>query len=366
MKRLFSAAKAGHAGTLDPLASGILPVLFGEATKFSAFLLDADKEYVAEVQLGVTTTTGDAEGQVTARSSLEIDDTAISAALERFRGESEQVPPMHSALKHGGRPLYEMARAGVVVARKARKISIRELELLERSGSRLTIRLSCSKGTYIRVFAEDLGRVLGTGAHLAALRRTRAGRLRVGSGFEPDVEIGPLMHERAVAKCAAHVGDALARGGRLLAGGRRHRLGRYFFEPTVIADATDDMAIFSEETFGPIAALARFSDEGEVVHGRAGVNRQHRVQAALEGIDFNPTILGRRPVPPDGVDVAVGSGGGFAGLRGGPGVVADDADLRADERGCVREEVRRGDRPVLEGMHSGAEARSVERLAASG
>jgi tRNA pseudouridine55 synthase len=178
-KRLFAAAKAGHAGTLDPLASGVLPVLFGEATKFSAFLLEADKEYVADVELGTSTTTGDAEGEVTMRSSLQVADDAIAAALERFRGDSEQIPPMHSALKHGGRPLYRLAREGLQVDRPARRISIRELELLERSGARLRLRLACSKGTYVRVFAEDLGKVLGSGAHLAALRRIRAGRFRI-------------------------------------------------------------------------------------------------------------------------------------------------------------------------------------------
>jgi tRNA pseudouridine55 synthase len=182
-KRLFQAAKAGHTGTLDPLASGLLPVLFGEATKFSAFLLDADKEYVAEIELGTSTTTGDAEGEITARSSLQVNEDAIAAALPRFRGEIEQIPPMHSALKKDGRPLYRMAREGLVVARKPRRIAIRELELLGRAASRLRVRLVCSKGTYVRVFAEDLGAVLGTGAHLAALRRTRAGRFGISQAF---------------------------------------------------------------------------------------------------------------------------------------------------------------------------------------
>ena len=178
-KRLLGAAKAGHAGTLDPLASGVLPVLFGEATKFSSFLLDADKEYYADVLLGVRTTTGDAEGEILSRSPVEIDDAAIPSVLERFRGEIDQVPPMHSALKYGGTPLYEMARQGVTVARAPRRVAIRELELLERSGERLRIRVACSKGTYVRVLAEDLGSALGPGAHLSALRRTVAGRFRI-------------------------------------------------------------------------------------------------------------------------------------------------------------------------------------------
>jgi tRNA pseudouridine55 synthase len=178
-KRLFGAAKAGHAGTLDPLASGLLPVLFGEATKFSSFLLEADKEYVADVRLGVRTTTGDAEGEVISRSTVEIDDTAVVSVLERFRGEIDQVPPMHSALKYGGKPLYELAREGITVPRAPRRIAIRELELLERSGEQLRIRVACSKGTYVRVLAEDLGAALGPGAHLTALRRTVAGRFRI-------------------------------------------------------------------------------------------------------------------------------------------------------------------------------------------
>jgi tRNA pseudouridine55 synthase len=178
-KRLLGAAKAGHAGTLDPLASGVLPLLFGEATKFSSFLLDADKEYLADVRLGVRTTTGDAEGEVVASGAVQVDDVALESALGRFRGEMDQVPPMHSALKYGGRPLYEIARQGGTVPRAPRRIAIRSLELLERSGEVLRILVSCSKGTYVRVLAEDLGAALGCGAHLAALRRTAAGGFRI-------------------------------------------------------------------------------------------------------------------------------------------------------------------------------------------
>ena len=178
-KRLFRAAKAGHSGTLDPLASGLLPVLFGEATKFSRFLLDSDKGYLAEVHLGVTTATGDAEGEVTRRRRVAVNDGAIEAALARFRGESAQVPPMHSALKRNGRPLYELARQGTVIAREPRRVVIRTLEYLGRSGDVFQLRVLCSKGTYLRTLAEDLGAVLGTGAHLSALRRTVAGRFTV-------------------------------------------------------------------------------------------------------------------------------------------------------------------------------------------
>ena len=185
-KRLLCAVKAGHTGTLDPLASGVLPVLFGEATKFSSFLLDADKEYLADVQLGVRTTTGDAEGEVIERREVEVDDARVATVITRFRGEVEQVPPMHSALKHGGRPLYEMAREGITVPRSPRRIAIHELDVLERAGEMLRLRVSCSKGTYIRVLAEDLGAALGCGAHLAALRRTVAGCFRLAQAVTLD------------------------------------------------------------------------------------------------------------------------------------------------------------------------------------
>ena len=186
VKRLLDAAKAGHAGTLDPLASGVLPVLFGEATKLSSFLLDADKEYVADLRLGVRTTTGDAEGEVIERRAVDVDDSKVASVIARFRGEIEQVPPMHSALKHGGRPLYEIARQGLTVPRSPRRIVIHELEVLELASEVLRIRVLCSKGTYVRVLAEDLGAALGCGAHLCALRRTVAGCFRIGQAVTLD------------------------------------------------------------------------------------------------------------------------------------------------------------------------------------
>jgi len=176
-RRLFSAAKGGHTGTLDPLASGLLPLCFGEATKFSADLLDADKTYEAELKLGVETDTGDAEGQVTATATVNVEKAQFLALLPQFTGPVEQVPPMHSALKRDGRPLYELARKGIEVERAPRAVTIHALELLEFAGDLVRIRVSCSKGTYIRVLAADLGRALGCGAHLTALRRTRVGAL---------------------------------------------------------------------------------------------------------------------------------------------------------------------------------------------
>jgi tRNA pseudouridine55 synthase len=174
-RRLLNAAKAGHTGTLDPMATGLLPLTFGEATKFSQMLLDADKTYEATVQLGSETDTGDAEGQVIATAPVAVDEAALCAVLPRFRGEIEQVPPMYSALKRDGKPLYEYARAGIELEREARRVTIHALTLVEFEGTRFRIRVDCSKGTYIRTLAIDLGRALGCGAHLAALRRTRIG-----------------------------------------------------------------------------------------------------------------------------------------------------------------------------------------------
>jgi tRNA pseudouridine55 synthase len=183
-RRLLNARKAGHTGTLDPMASGLLPVMLGEATKFSADLLDADKSYRATVRLGVTTTTGDAEGEVVERREADIEAGAVEQALARFTGEIEQVPPMHSALKRQGRPLYELAREGIEVERAARAVRIHGLRLIDHAGDALVLDVECSKGTYVRVLAEDIGKALGCGAHLAALRRTRVGPLAVDDSVE--------------------------------------------------------------------------------------------------------------------------------------------------------------------------------------
>ncbi|GBL60287.1 TRNA pseudouridine synthase B [Pseudomonas citronellolis] len=172
---LLNAGKAGHTGSLDPLATGVLPLCFGEATKFSQYLLDADKGYETVAQLGVTTTTGDAEGEVLEERQVTVGREALEALLPRFRGEIEQVPPMYSALKKDGQPLYKLARAGEVVEREARSVTIARLDLLAFEAPCATLAVSCSKGTYIRTLVEDIGRELGCGAHVAALRRTQAG-----------------------------------------------------------------------------------------------------------------------------------------------------------------------------------------------
>jgi tRNA pseudouridine55 synthase len=192
VRRLFNAAKGGHTGTLDPLASGLLPLCLGEATKFSQTLLDADKAYEAQLRLGVRTTTGDAEGEVLETRPAEVTTDEVFAACTRFVGEIAQVPPMYSALKVAGRPLYDYARDGVTLERKPRQVHIRRIELLGFDRDMVRLAVDCSKGTYIRVLAEDIGEVLGCGAHLVALRRTRIGRFHIDKSVElSQIEANP-------------------------------------------------------------------------------------------------------------------------------------------------------------------------------
>jgi tRNA pseudouridine55 synthase len=175
-KRLFNARKVGHTGALDPLATGVLPLCFGEATKFSQFLLSSDKKYWARLQLGVATDSGDADGKVIAERPVEnVDAAKITDALRFFRGEIDQVPSMFSAIKHKGQPLYKLARQGIEIEREARRVTIFSNELVAFSGDQLELEIHCSKGTYVRTIAEELGEVLGCGAHVCALRRRAAG-----------------------------------------------------------------------------------------------------------------------------------------------------------------------------------------------
>jgi tRNA pseudouridine55 synthase len=182
VKRLFRARKAGHTGSLDPLATGMLPICMGEATKLSAYLLDADKLYEVSAVLGVATTTADADGEVLeTRPVPELDRATLEKVLIRYQGDIEQVPPMYSALKHQGRRLYDLARAGVEVERKPRRVSIHELRLLELGEGSFSLRLRCSKGTYVRTLVADMGEDLGCGAHVQALRRLAVGPYEAGS-----------------------------------------------------------------------------------------------------------------------------------------------------------------------------------------
>ncbi|TNE72540.1 MAG: tRNA pseudouridine(55) synthase TruB [Gammaproteobacteria bacterium] len=191
VKRLYGAAKAGHTGALDPLATGVLPLCFGEATKFSQMMLDSDKAYIATARLGVRTETGDSEGAVVEEKTVPSDLTAetLEPVLEKFRGDIQQVPSMYSALKHKGRPLYEYAREGIEVERPARPVTIFELTLLDVRDGELDIAVSCTKGTYIRSLVEDIGEALGCGAHVTALRRTMAsGFTLADTNKVPDLE----------------------------------------------------------------------------------------------------------------------------------------------------------------------------------
>ncbi len=183
VKWLYQAAKAGHTGTLDPLATGALPICFGEATKFSHYLFEANKTYIATLKLGATTTTGDAEGEVLETKPVNVTEAQLSKTLSAFIGEISQTPPMYSALKHEGKPLYEYARAGIEIAREARQIQIFDIFVQAYHQATLTIQVQCSKGTYIRTLAEDIGKALGCGAHLIGLRRTQTAHYDVADAM---------------------------------------------------------------------------------------------------------------------------------------------------------------------------------------
>ncbi len=183
VRRLFQAEKAGHTGTLDPLATGLLPICFGEATKFSVGLLESDKTYRANIKLGQTTTTGDAEGEITSSHDVCVTEEQVQQVLAGLRGEIQQMPPMHSALKHQGKPLYEYIRKGETIERALRSVVIHELYMERLSGVELDISVRCSKGTYVRTLAEDIGKALGCGAHLQGLRRTAIAGFSLDNAF---------------------------------------------------------------------------------------------------------------------------------------------------------------------------------------
>ena len=195
-KRLFRAEKAGHTGTLDPLATGLLPLCFGAATKFSQISLDADKRYLATMKLGVTTTTADAEGDVLVRCDVTVTRAQVEAACAAFIGPIDQVPPMHSALKRDGRPLYEYARAGIEVEREARRVTIHQIDIIDGHDDVWTLDVRCTKGTYIRTLAEDIGKRLGCGAHLSGLRRTGSGTLALDGAHTLEQLIAMTEAER--------------------------------------------------------------------------------------------------------------------------------------------------------------------------
>jgi tRNA pseudouridine55 synthase len=206
VKRLYGARKAGHAGTLDPLATGLLPILFGQATKFASFSSEASKAYDATVLLGVRTTTSDVTGEIVEQKPVQCSVQTVRSMLDRFRGSLEQIPPMYSAIKRAGQPLYRMARRGEVVDREPRPVRIDVLELYGTRGDEIDLHIECSKGTYIRVLAEDIGTELGCGATLKQLRRTRVGTFRVTDAISLDALQGMTQQERASALLALDSG----------------------------------------------------------------------------------------------------------------------------------------------------------------
>ncbi len=185
-KRLLNARKAGHTGSLDPLGTGLLPLCFGQATKVSSYLLGADKRYVVDIQLGITTTTGDSDGEVLEHRPINCDEADVSAVIKQFIGPQDQMPPMYSALKLNGVPLYKLARKGIVVERKTRSVIAHNIMVLDHKTDKLTLDVHCSSGYYIRSLTEDIGSALGCGAHVAALQRTQAGALTLDGAVTLD------------------------------------------------------------------------------------------------------------------------------------------------------------------------------------
>ncbi|MCZ7564207.1 MAG: tRNA pseudouridine(55) synthase TruB [Burkholderiales bacterium] len=275
VKRLYAAPRAGHTGTLDPLATGLLVIALGEATKFAGGLLAADKSYAATIRLGITTATGDAEGEVLGTHPPQSSRAEVERALRAFVGEIEQVPPMHSALKKGGRPLYAYARAGETVERQPRRVTVYALELEAFDGRDLRVHARVGKGTYLRTLAEDIGRHLGCGAHLGALRRTGVGRFRVEAALTLDAleRIEPPGRARLL-----HPVDAMLAGLPEVAldaeGARRFRHGQAV--ALAAGDAPDAPAADLVRVYGPERVfLGRGARDGRTV-------RPERVVVPLE------------------------------------------------------------------------------------
>ena len=267
VRRLYSAAKAGHTGTLDPLATGLLPVCLGEATKFSHLLLEATKAYLATIHLGMTTTTGDLEGEVTARAPVAVGREDVEKVLPKFTGEILQTPPMYSAIKRDGQPLYKLARQGKELPRTARRVVISDLKMHGMSGDEIEVSLTCSKGTYVRVLAEDIGRALGCGACLSRLRRTAVGDFSLSAGgvtFERLESLTMKEREGLLLQADALVA-ALPRVDLDAGGAGRLRQG----QPVEIGHATRPAGL--ARIYGPdqeFLGIAEVTEPGQVVPRR--------------------------------------------------------------------------------------------------
>lgn len=252
-RRLYRAEKAGHTGTLDPLASGLLPLCFGDATKFAQRLLDAPKAYLATIRFGSTTTTGDAEGEIRDTRPVALTRDALASTLARFVGSLRQVPPMYSALKFEGRAYYRYAREGVEVPRTARPIAVHALDLVEWKAPDAVVSILCSKGTYVRVLAEDIGEAAGCGAHLGALRRTATGGFRIEDavGFDRLEGMSDDERLRALHPVTSLVADLplIRLDGEQ---GRRFRQGQALAAPE---RADGEYAVFAEGAFVGLAVV---------------------------------------------------------------------------------------------------------------
>ncbi|MBD5769692.1 tRNA pseudouridine(55) synthase TruB [Marinomonas colpomeniae] len=271
VRRLYRAAKAGHTGALDPLATGMLPLCLGEGTKFSQFLLDADKRYITCIQLGKRTTTGDREGDVLTDEPIPIlTDDELELVLNRFRGEIEQIPPMYSALKHEGKPLYEYARQGIVIERKRRTVTISNLTLVSRTEDTLTLDIQCTKGTYIRTIGEDIGEALGCGAHLHSLHRVSS------AGYSPE---GMLSLEEF--ESIAEQGEA--------------ELDTYLMTMDTAVAHLDKVELPPQDTiemlFGRSAVNATSLDNGTLVRLYDGSNKRFLGLGVIKGVFIRPHRL---------------------------------------------------------------------------
>jgi tRNA pseudouridine55 synthase len=262
VKALFNAAKAGHTGTLDPMATGLLPIALGEATKFSNALLDAAKSYLATLRLGQTTTTADLEGQTTGTFPVDTTLGQIEAVLSQFRGDIWQIPPMYSALKRHGKPLYEYAREGIHVDRAPRPVTINALSVVDYAGCDLRIAVACSKGTYIRVLAEDIGKALGCGACLAALRRTRVGNLELANAV--------------TLEALAELSDAKRHGRLLPADAMLADLPEFELDQDRARRITTGMPVQCDD--GPQTGLVRIYGPGKAFLGVASATEPGRLQ----------------------------------------------------------------------------------------
>ena len=265
VRRLFNAAKAGHTGTLDPMATGLLPLCFGEATKFAGELLAADKRYSATVRIGVRTDTADAEGRILETRPVAVTREQLEAVLARFCGDILQVPPMHSALKRDGRPLYEYARKGIELERAPRAVTIHSLDLRSLEGDRIDFDVDCSKGTYVRTLAQDIGEALGCGGHLTALRRTRIGSLHLEGAFT--LEALEAMTPEAREALLQPADALLTTLPRLdLDAGATQRFGHGQTVPVLQGPVAGQLRIYADD--GRFLGLGRAAPDGQVAPAR--------------------------------------------------------------------------------------------------